>query len=187
MIWLGWNQYKLQKRQTQAQEYDIYRKLYKLLKNANREIDEFMYTLWVALKEYQYKIDENFLQRKQAIFDELRNDLKENYIDYELKFSKDVFNKDGYLKLLSMMANISQKMILLLKNNEMIIGQEVCRIEYGKCKEDDAYADDIVQQIPNQNLQTGFMYSLGSFLVQRKMMRCDNTVLDKIKDKCKID
>ena len=31
MVWLGINQYKLQKRQTEAQEYEIYRRLYLLL------------------------------------------------------------------------------------------------------------------------------------------------------------
>lgn len=129
---------------------------------------------------------ENFLQRKQTFIDDLWKELADSYIDYELKFSKNIFNKDGYLKLLSMMANIIQRMILLLKNNEVIVAHEVY-VGYGKCKEDDAYADDIVEQIPNQNLQTGFMYSLGLFMVQRKAVRCDNAVLDKIRKKCKID
>ena len=93
MVWLGWNQYKLQKRQTEAQEYDIYRKLYILLSNANGQIDGFLNDLDKALWEPYYNMDKEFLKHKQTFINKLMKDLRDGYIDYELKFSKEAFEE----------------------------------------------------------------------------------------------
>ena len=65
-------QIRLQKRQAEMQEYDVYRKLYFILHNANNEIDNFFINLFNALWEPKYKVDEGWLQRKQIFIDELR-------------------------------------------------------------------------------------------------------------------
>lgn len=187
MIWLGWNQYKLQKRQTKAQEYDIYRKLYKLLINANNEIDGFLHSLWSALWVPQYELDKDFLQRKRAFIDDLRKDLSESYIDYELKFSKDIFNKDGYLKILSLMSNIVRQMVLSLEKKEVYLVQGVHCIECENNDMDKTYAVSIAEHFKQGYLQIVIMQNLDVFIRQKKEVRCDNTVLDKIKEKCKID
>lgn len=187
MVWLGWNQYKLQKRQTEAQEYDIYRKLYTLLSNANREIDGFLFNLWDALYEPTYKIDKDFLQRKQTVIDNLRKDLSKSYIDYELKFSKDTFNKDGYLQILSFMSRIIRYIISSVEKNEMLLMRGVQSLEYENGKEDEAYASAIARQVTQPYWHTVLMQNFESFIRQKKAVRCDNAVLDKIRKKCKID
>ena len=69
MVWLGWNQYKLQKRQTEAQEYNVYRKLYILLSNANSEIDNFIEELDRLLWAPWHNSDKNALSRKKTHID----------------------------------------------------------------------------------------------------------------------
>lgn len=187
MIWLGWNQYKLQKRQTEAQEYYIYRKLYKLLINANREIDKFLYDLWNGLWEPIYKIDENFLQRKQTLIDELNKDLAENYLDYELKFSKAPFNKDGYLRILSLMSRVIQHIISSVEKDEIRLTQGRQSLTYEEDKEDEAYAYAIAERAAHPYWRAVLMQNFESFIQQKKEVRCDNAVLDKIKEKCRID
>ena len=125
MVWLGWNQYKLQKRQTEAQEYDVYRKLYILLSNANSQIDGFLNDLDKALWEPYYNMDKEFLKRKQTFIDKLMKDLRDSYIDYELKFSKEAFNKDGYLQILSLMSRIIQQTTISLEKDPDINGLSV--------------------------------------------------------------
>lgn len=187
MVWLGWNQYKLQKRQTEAQEYDIYRKLYTLLSNANKEIDGFLFNLWDALCEPTYKIDKDFLQRKQTVIDNLRKDLSESYIDYELKFSKDIFNKDGYLQILSLMSYIIQHTILLLGKNEIQLTNSMRGFDSDRDKKDEIYAISIVKCFPRGHWQIVLKQNLELFIQQKRIVRCDNAILDNIKEKCKID
>ena len=62
MAWLGWRQYKLQQRQTKLQEqqtlhqeYDIYSRLYKLVKSADLEIDHFLDEITESLGVIQWK------------------------------------------------------------------------------------------------------------------------------------
>lgn len=186
MFWLGLNQYKLQKRQTEAQEYDIYRKLYKLLINANNEIDGFLHSLWGALWEPQYELDKDFLQRKRVFIDDLRKDLSESYIDYELKFSKDTFNKDGYLQILSLMSHIIRQMVLSLEKKEVHLVQGVHSIECENNDMDKTYAVSIARHFKGY-LQVAIMQNLNVFVQHKRTVRCDNAVLDKIRKKCKID
>lgn len=187
MVWLGWNQYKLQKRQTKVQEYDIYRKLYTLLSNANNEIDKFLEDLFHGLWEHHYKADKNFLQRKLTLIDNIRKDLSESYIDYELKFSKDIFNKDGYLQILSFMSQIIQNIISSVEKNEVRLIQGVQSLKYEEGKEDESYASAIANRITQSYCRVVLMRGLESFIQQKKVVRCDNALLDKIRKKCKID
>ena len=62
MTWLGISQYKLQKRQTDAQEYELYRSVYLLINNVQTEIDEFLTNLLNATWEPISK-DKDFLRR----------------------------------------------------------------------------------------------------------------------------
>ena len=99
VIAIAYVQIRLQKRQTELQEYDVYRKLYILLSNANTEIDFFLDKLNNALWEPRYNADKEYLQRWLNSINKLINDLRESYVDYELKLSKDTFDKRGYLDI----------------------------------------------------------------------------------------
>ena len=187
MVWLGWNQYKLQKRQTEAQEYDIYRKLYILLSNANSQIDGFLNDLDKALWEPYYNMDKEFLKRKQTFIDKLMKDLRDGYIDYELKFSKEAFNKDGYLQILSLMSRIIQQTTISLEKDEVEIFQGVQTITSERGKEDEAYALHITLHFKENYLRNVLIQNLESFIELKRKVRCDDTVLESIRTKCKID
>lgn len=187
MVWLGWNQYKLQKRQTEAQEYEVYKRLYLLLSNANNEIDNYLQTLKEALWEPNYNVDKEFLQRKQAYLEKLQKDLMDSYVDYELKFSKETFNKDGYLRILSLMSRIVHQVNISLEKNEVMIAQGVQRMAYETGKEDEAYAANIANHFKTQYLRMVVMQNLMDFAQKKKKVRCDDVVLERIRTKCKID
>lgn len=187
MVWLGWNQYKLQKRQTEAQEYDIYRKLYILLSNANSQIDGFLNDLDKALWEPYCNMDKEFLKRKQTFIDKLMKDLRDSYIDYELKFSKEAFNKNGYLQILSLMSRIIQQTTISLEKDEVEIFRGVQTITSERGKEDEAYALHITLHFKGDYLRNVLIQNLESFIELKRKVRCDDVVLERIRTKCKID
>ncbi len=187
MVWLGVNQYKLQKRQTEAQEYDVYRKLYILLSNANSQIDGFLNDLDKALWEPFYNMDKEFLKRKQASIDKLMKDLRDSYIDYDLKFSKEAFDKDGYLQVLSLMFRIIQHITISLDKDEVEIFRGVQTITSERGKEDEAYALHITSHFKGDYLRNVLIQNLESFIELKRKVRCDDVVLERIRTKCKID
>ena len=101
MVWLGWRQYKLQQQQTKLQEqqtlhqeYDIYSRLYKLVKRADLEIDHFLDEITDSLGVIPSKKAENgFLKLKLDYIEQLRKELDENAIDFEIKFDN---SKNSY-------------------------------------------------------------------------------------------
>ncbi len=187
MVWLGWNQYKLQKRQTEAQEYEIYRKLYRLLGNANREIDEFIHNIWIFLWEPYYNSDKDFFNRKQTYIEQLRKDLTESYIDYELKFSKKTFNRIGYMQVLTLMLSLLRVIISSLENGNVQLSVGARGVDYEQGKEDYAYASFVAGQFTDKRLQIVLMQNFEAFIRQKNAVRCDDSVLEKIRKKCKID
>ena len=187
MVWLGWNQYKLQKRQAEAQEYDVYRKLYILLSNANSQIDSFLNDLDMSLWEPYYKNDKDFLKRKQTFVDKLMKDLRDSYIDYELKLSKETFNKDGYLQILSLMSRIIQQTMISLEKDEIEIFRGVQTITSERGKEDKAYAYHITLHFKEDYLRNVLIQNLESFIELKHKVRCKDAVLESIRTKCKID
>ena len=123
MTWLGISQYKLQKRQTDAQEYELYRSVYLLINNVQTEIDEFLTNLLNATWEPISK-DKDFLRRKKKYIDSLRDELSSKLIDYKLKFSTDDFNPEAFRNILSLMSAIIQHTIMSLEKGELKLSQD---------------------------------------------------------------
>lgn len=187
MVWLGVNQYKLQKRQAEAQEYDVYRRLYILLSNANSEIDNFLGDLEDVLYAPRFHADEEYLQRKLTHIERLKSDLRKSYIDFELKFSNDTFNKDGYRLILTQMSFILRHIIKSLEDKSMCLSEGVQEITYTQGNEDEAFASLIVKRF-NSNLMQDFVYkTFEKFIYLKRTVRCDDSLLESIRAKCKID
>ena len=56
MIWLGWKQHKLQQQQlrlqeqqTKQQDYQLYKTMFQVISDANIEISNFLFTLYVHI------------------------------------------------------------------------------------------------------------------------------------------
>lgn len=181
------HQTQLQKRQTEAQEYSTYRQLYILISSANSEIDGFLFNLNDALWAPRYNIDKDYLKRKLDHLDKLRKDLSDSYVDYELKFPHESFNKNGYYQTLSLMARIVHQTILSIEKNEVYIAEGTQRIPYEKGKEDEGYAVAIAKHFKNGFLAGMLMQNFERFIEQKRALRCDDKFLDKIRERCKID
>ena len=186
MIWLGWNQYKLQKRQTEAIDYDTHKRLFVLLSNANNEIDNFLCDLWRHLWEPSYTNNKDYLVNKHIYLKNLKKDLADSYIDYELKFPTITFDKDGYYQILSLMASLTQQISSSIDEGIIELVQGVQKI-YITDKEDEAYAEEISKLFKEHFDQCLCLHNLTGFIKQKRAVRCDNSLLEGIRAKCKID
>lgn len=180
-------QTKLQEQQVKAQEYEIYKRLYLLLSNANGEIDNFIEELDRLLWEPYYNSDKNALSRKKTHIDNLFKDLRNSYIDYELKLSKETFNKDGYLKILNLMSRVLLHTINSLENGEARLSQGVQHINNVDGDMEKGHILHIGAHFKGGYMWGALMQTLEQFTELKKKVRCDNSLLESIRAKCKID
>ena len=180
-------QTELQKRQTEAQDYEVRKRLYSLLKNANREIDYFLEKLSNALNESHHNADNEYLQRWQTSLNKLIKDLQESYVDYELKFSKETFDKRGYLDILLRMSFIIQQTIISLQQGDVCLSRGVHEFGFMSGKKDEALATDIAKHYKGGAFPSIMIGELANFIRLKRAVRCDDSLLESIRAKCKID
>lgn len=186
MIWLGYNQYKLQKRQTEAMEFGTYRDLYDIVKDANFQIDNFLANLWKAEWRPTYQFDANFIKDRYDELSNLCQILNDNITDYELKFSKDFIDINGYHSISQLMLRVYRDMSRLASENKIIYIEGMQRIFYNQDNEDEAYIDAVSRQFINEGIGQYIRSYLESFIQERDKVR-NNNVLEKIRERCKID
>ena len=181
------HQTKLQEQQVRAQEYEVRKRLYLLLTNANREIDNFIEELDWLLWQPWHNSNEGGLNRKKAHIDKLFNDLSDSYVDYELKLSKDTFNKDGYLNILNLMSRVLQHTIDSLEKGEAHLSQGHQTIYNVNGDMVEGEIRHICSHFKEGIKLVGLYQTLKQFTELRQKVRCDNSLLEDIKAKCKID
>lgn len=181
------HQNELQEQQIRQQEYDVYRKLYILLSNANTEIDNFIEELDRLLWEPWYNSNEDALNRKKTHIDNLFKNLRESYVDYELKLSKETFNKNGYLNILDLMSRVLQHTIDSLEKGEAYLSQGCQRIYNVDGDMEEGHIQHICSHF-KEGLKLSALYqTLERFIELKKTVRCDESLLESIRAKCKID
>jgi hypothetical protein len=180
-------QNELQEQQIRAQEYEVRKRLYLLLTNANREIDNFIEELDWLLWQPWHNSNEGGLNRKKAHIDKLFNDLSDSYVDYELKLSKDTFNKDGYLNILNLMSRVLQHTIDSLEKGEAHLSQGHQTIYNVNGDMVEGEIRHICSHFKEGIKLVGLYQTLKQFTELRQKVRCDNSLLEDIKAKCKID
>ena len=191
MVWLGISQYKLQKRQTElqqrqteAQEYEIYKRLYMLLVQVHNEVNEFMHNVSFGTWDTYYQADKELLIRKEKFINQLKNDLMTNYVDYELKFSKDLFDKEAYSQILNTMSAILFHVNQAIEKDEvnMSVGSQQIPSIDGDMEKSEAFA--LAGRFKHMEFMLqGFM----NFVNQKRRLGSCEEALKIIKDKCKID
>ena len=184
---LGKRQNELQEQQIRAQEYEVRKRLYLLLTNANREIDSFIKDLDRLLWEPWHNSNEGGLNRKKAHIDKLYNDLQESYVDYELKLSKETFNKDGYLNILNLMSRVLQHTIDSLEKGEANLSQGCQRIYNINGNMEEGYIRHICSHFKDELMLNALYQTLIQFVELQQKVRCDDSLLESIRAKCKID
>lgn len=206
MVWLGWKQYKLQKqqnkiqeyqtelqkqqtiaqqRQTEALEYEIYRQLYGLLSKANAEIEGFVCNILDSFWEANYNVDKDYLCRKRSEIEKLKDGFKEGYIDYKLKFSKDILDIEGYINILGVMSNIIFKTIRSINCDEVSFYQ-MLQIECEQGKDDEAFVNGIIARIKNKNTALILMQNFKEFIEQKGALNINDKLLNEILNRCRI-
>lgn len=184
MVGLGVNQYKLQKRQTEAQEYEIYKRLYILLVQVHNEVNEFMHNVSFGTWGTYYQADKELLVRKEKSINQLKNDLLTNYVDYELKFPKGLFDKEAYRQILNTMSAILFHVNQAIEKDEvnMPLGSQHIPSIDGDMEKGEAYA--LAGRFTHMEFMLhGFM----KFVNQKRRLGSCEEALKVIKEKCKID
>lgn len=191
MVWLGISQYKLQKRQTElqqrqteAQEYEIYKRLYMLLVQVHNEVNEFMHNVSFGTWGTCYQSDKELLIRKEKFISQLKNDLLTNYVDYELKFSNCLFDKEAYRQILNTMSAILFRVNQAIEKDEvnMPVGSQQIPSIDGDMEKSEAFA--LAGRFKHMEFMLqGFM----NFVNQKRRLGSCEEALKIIKEKCKID
>ena len=195
MAWLGWRQYllqrqqtKLQEQQVRQQEYEIYRQVYSLVKKADWEISSFLDNISESLGVIPYiRADGNFLQIKHKDIKLIIDNIQENSIHYEIKFSKDFFDFQGYILTL-------YKMTFILKYLEELVQKDIVAFSNSlSIKSIDGDMDKgcvyfIVKHIKDARCRE----VIGSYLLEfidakRELYSNGTELLDKIRERCNID
>lgn len=180
-------QTKLQEQQVRAQEYEILKRLYILVSNANRLIDNFIEDLDMSLWEPCYNSNKDALSNKITHIDNLLKDLRDSYIDYELKLSKETFNKDGYLRILDLMSRLLQHTIKSLEKGEAHLTQGCQTVNSVNGDMEEGHIRHICSHFQGGYMLSALYHNLKQFAKLKKEVRCDNSLLESIKAKCKID
>ena len=197
MAWLGWRQYKLQQRQTKLQEqqilqqeYEIYSKLYKLVKRADVEIEHFLGEIVESLGVIRSKrADNGFLKLKLDYIERLCKDLEQNAIDFEIKFTKEFFDLNGYQKILGFMAYNLKSLVIMVEEKKMhydIPGSVTIDSVDASMEKGQAYY--IAQHIKDKQYEAIIGSNLLSFIERKNELRENNNdILAKIRERCKVE
>ena len=117
--------------------------------------------------------------------DKLKEDLKEGYIDYSLKFSKEVLDIEGYINILGVMSNIIFKTIRSINCDEVSFYQ-MLQIECEQGKDDEAFVNEIIARIKNENTALILMQNFKEFIEQKGALNINDKLLNEILNRCRI-
>ena len=182
MVWLGVNQYKLQKRQTEAAEYKLYKKLAKIIKEIHFEAKFVMFDVSHFMVNKINIIPNNVWRQKVNKCIDLNQQLEECATDIELKFSKGFIDIDAYKWVLLSMSQFSSMFESLLLDNKVDTTNKI------SIKLEKPYVDSVnrMSQRIDETYKNEFAYRLLNFLIARDGINEEET-MSKIKNRSKID
>lgn len=183
-------QNKLQEQQIRQQEYEIYSRLYKLVKKADVEIDEYLDEITSSLGVIPWKrAEDGFLKLKLDYILELRKELEDNAIDFEIKFTKEFFDLEAYRHLLSSMTLNLRNLVKMVEEKKMIFDGAGAHRIYGvdgDIEKGKAYY--IAQHIKDKQYEVAVGSNFLHFIEDRKKLReGGNDILEKIRERCKVE
>ena len=183
MIWLGWNQNKLQKRQTEATEFELYKRLSLIIKEIHFEAKFVMFDVYnYLINNITIQSENNIWRQKVNKCIQLTQQLEDCETDIELKFSKGLINIDAYKWVLMSMSQFSSMFESLLLENKVDHTNQ-CSIQIQKPYIDSV--NKIAQQIDEER-RGDFACRLLNFLNALDGINEDET-MTKIKNRSKID
>ena len=104
MVWLGWQQYQLQKKQTSIQYYDKCKRLYQLIGDIHQSANFLIFQICGYLNDLSFNgsISDYFEYQKTNILS-LCDQIDENATDIDLILPKEYVNRLDYAHLLRSM------------------------------------------------------------------------------------
>lgn len=183
MIWLGWNQYKLQKRQTKALEDELYRRLSLIIREIHFEAKFVMFDVnHYLINRITMQPDDNIWRKKVKLCIDLSKQLGDCSVDIDLKFSKGLIDIDAYMWVLMSMSQFSSMFESLLLENKVDHTNQ-CSIQIQK-----PYIDSVnrIAQRIDKEMRGEFFNRLLNFLNALDGINEDET-MSKIKKHSKID
>lgn len=182
VILIAYMQIKLQKRQTEAQEYELYRKLSHIVKEVHFEAKFVVYDMFHYLRNDIPILPEyNHWRKLVNKCNELRHKLEDCEIDLELKFSKKFIDIDAYSQVITSMIYFCDLYETLLLEKKITFTDEPLTFE-------EPYIES-VKKIANQvskEQRESFVFYLMNFLNAKDCINEEETI-KKIKQHCKID
>lgn len=182
-IWMQWQQTKLQKRQTEAQEYELYRKLACIIKETHFESKFVLSDIqWYLINQTPIQPGDNHWRMKVKKYNDLYQQLENCSDDIELKFSKSFINIDTYKYALTSMIYFSSYFEKILLENK------VTRRYLGMMTIEKPYIESVkkIAEYISDEYQSGFVHYLTDFLTANDCINEEET-MQKIKERCIID
>ena len=183
-IWMQWQQTKLQKRQTEAQEYELYRKLACIIKEIHFESKFVIFDVFRYLRsEIPISPNNNHWGVKVKKYNDLYQQLKNCSVDIELKFSKSLIDIEAYNKVLTTMIKFSSLFEKILLDNK------VKKNNMGMMTIEKPYYESVIKIAQNHisdECQGLFEQYLTNFLDANDNINEEET-MQKIKERCIID
>ena len=148
------------------------------------EIDDFMHDVSMGTWGSVYNVDKELLKRKERRVNQLKKELIDNYVDYDLKFSKSLFDKEAYIKILSSMSALLCHMNQAIDKNEVNMpwgSQQILPVD-GDIEKGKAVA--IAMRFKNPEM---IFDGLMNFVEQKSALGSCEDALKLIKERCNID
>jgi hypothetical protein len=197
MIWLGWKQYKLQQQhlrlqeqQTKQQDYQLYKTMFQVISDANIEISNFLFVLYIHISNAPKKDEvEILLQQTIDRIKKVDEAILQSATDLHLKFPKEKTLIQDYRYLIGGMFNICNNFNELYKSGGLVDTKLVNDSD-----------DAMIRAFPNDNKlvsailahikdvkakQKEYSFLRGFVYHKEKLFRKD--YLTKISDRCKTE
>ena len=183
-------QIKLQERQNKQQEYEVYRALYVIIKDINRQADNLPTRIYeyFTIPTYNDIFPNGFWKFMYKEVNTLSRELDDKLADFELKFGKDEVDADGYHQLVCDMRMLLQfaermeayKYMACIEQQGRHPACEAIRGNYAPLL--DALAERTIYEPYKDSVRGEF----ESFIKYRQHV-LNKKILDKISERCKIE
>lgn len=197
MVWLGVKQYQLQKQQTKLQEqqnkqqeYEVYRSLYVIIKEINLQAENLPTRIYeyFAIPTYNNIFPNGFWNYMYKEVNTLSSELSDKLADFELKFGDNDVDADDYYLLVCQMRMLLQFAERMETNKHM-----ACIEQQGRHPASEAVRgnyspllDALVERTVYEPYKDAVRDEFERFINYRQLV-LNKKILDKIKERCKID
>lgn len=183
-------QTKLQEQQNKQQEYEVYRALYVIIKDIYRQAENLLTRIYeyFAIPTYNNIFPNGFWNYMYKEVNTLSSELSDKLADFELKFGDNNVDADDYYLLVCQMRMLLQFAERMETNKHMS-----CIEQQGRHPASEAVRgnyspllDALVERTVYEPYKDAVRDEFERFINYRQLV-LNKKILDKIKERCKID